>query len=420
MAEKISFKRATDITETYNAVNPELPLQPGDPRYVDCSPWRGSEHIVNMIAQRIIRAEGTSPIQHLKQLLAGRRGCGKSTELLLLKDRLEKEGYFVVYYDAALEIDMNDTDYADLLLATMRQLELQVRQSPLQLKLDASRLDDLAMRLARVTIEKENRNEVETALETEFRIEPQIPFFAKMMAAVRGFIKDNTTYKKQLRVEIQQRTAQFLDDLNDLMDKLQQQLRDRGNKGLVIIIDSLDRIIPRALDDKGQRTTHNAIYLEHADHLKAPHCHIIYTVPISIYFNEKSVDKLCLASGGHIRDLLLLARYACDYSAEKITPAAVDKAISALIRQYDRLVKDADLPRLIRVHREKRLPGDPEYSLLLYHLVVLEYQNDERWADLHPAVQATRKFKEAWENEERQAHKKKAAKGSRLSTRSKH
>jgi len=230
MDEKISFKHATDITETYNAVNPELPLEPGDPRYVDCAPWRGSEHVVNMIAQRIIRAEGTGPVQYLKQLLAGHRGCGKSTELLLLKDRLEKEGYFVVYYDAALEIDMNDTDYADLLLATMRQLELQVRQSPLKLKLDASRLDDLAMRLARVTIEKEDRTEVETALETEFRVEPQIPFFAKMMAAVRGFIKDNTTYKKQLRVEIQQRTAQFLDDLNDLMDKLQQQLRDHGKK----------------------------------------------------------------------------------------------------------------------------------------------------------------------------------------------
>jgi len=387
----------------------------------------------------------------------------------LLKDRLEKEGYFVVYYDAALEIDMNDTDYADILLATMRQLELQVRQSPLHLKLDASRLDDLAMRLARVTIEKEDRNEVETALETEFRVEPQIPFFAKMMAAVRGFIKDNTTYKKQLRVEIQQRTAQFLDDLNDLMDKLQQQLRDRGKKGLVVIIDSLDRIILRVLDDKGQRTSHSEIYLEHADHLKAPQCHIIYTVSISIYFNEnlskvypdlplmipmikvweengkickgglntlrqviaqrvevavmfeeaKSVDKLCLASGGHIRDLLLLARYACDYSAEKVTPAAVDKAISALIRQYDRLVKDADLPRLIKIHREKRLPGDPEYSFLLYHLVVLEYQNAERWADLHPAVQATRKFKEAWEHEERQARKKKAAKGSRQSTRAK-
>jgi hypothetical protein len=257
MPETKTFQRATNIAETYNAADPEYSLAPGDPRYVDLATWRGDEHIVNIIAQCIIWANQAQPIRYVKQLVAGHRGCGKSTELLLLKDRLEKEGYFVVYFDSALEVDMNDVDYADILLATMRQLEWQVRHSPLELKLDGGRLDDLAMRLARVTIEKEDRNEVENTLETEFRVEPQIPFFAKMMAAVRGFITSGSTYKKQLRLEIQQRAVQFLDDLNDLIDQLQQQLRKHGKKGLVVIIDSLDRIIPHSLDEKGRRTTHN-------------------------------------------------------------------------------------------------------------------------------------------------------------------
>lgn len=51
---------------------------------------------------------------------------------------------------------------------------------------------------------------------------------------------------------------------------------------------------------------------------------------------------------------------------------------------------------MVKVHQEKRLPSDPEYSLLPYHLIVLEYQNGERWADVHPAVQETRKFRKAW------------------------
>jgi hypothetical protein len=140
----------------------------------------------------------------------------------------------------------------------MRQLDLQVRESGLGLKLDAARLQDSALRLAKVTIEKEDRNIVENTLETEFRVEPQIPYFAKMMAAGRGFITSGSTFKKQLRVEIQQRTAQFLEDLNDLIDKLQQQLRDRGQKGLIIIIDGLDRIIPQPLDEQGRRNTHRA------------------------------------------------------------------------------------------------------------------------------------------------------------------
>ncbi|MCI0696121.1 hypothetical protein L0337_29485 [candidate division KSB1 bacterium] len=376
MPEIIPFQRATNITETYYAVNPEQPLQPGDPRYVDLAPWRGSEHVVNMIAQRIIRTEGAKPTQHLKQLLAGHRGCGKSTELLLLKDRLEREDYFVVHYDAALEIDMNDTDYADLLLATMRQLELQVRQSPLELKLDASRLDDLAMRLALVTIEKEDRNEVETALETEFRVEPQIPFKAPPCHII---------YTVPISIYFNENLTKVYPDL-PLMIPMIKVWEENG------------RICKGGLD-----TLHQVI---------------TQRVDVAVMFEDgKGVDKLCLASGGHIRDLLLLARYACDYSAERITPAAVDKAISALIRQYDRLVKDADLPRLIKVHREKRLPGDPEYSFLPYHLIVLEYQNGERWADLHPAVQETRKFREAWDNESSKARKKKTAKGSRQTKR---
>ena len=64
--------------------------------------------------------------------------------------------------------------------------------------------------------------------------------------------------------------------------------------------------------------------------------------------------------------------------------------------EYAHLVKDEDLPRLVKVHREKRLPTDPEYALLPYRSIVLEYQNGERWADVHPAVQATRGFKKAW------------------------
>ena len=451
MPEQNEFRPAINITETFNAVNPDQSLQPGDPRYVDFFCWRGEEHIVQMITRRITRADEAKPIQYLKQLLAGHRGCGKTTELLLIKQQLEQAGYFVVYFDSALEIDMNDVDYADILLSMMYQVESQVRQSNLKIKLDESRLDALALRLAEETIKKESKTEIENALEAEFRIGPELPFFARVMLAVRGMIKSGSTTTKEIRLHVRQRTTQFLEDLNDIIDHLQVQLPKKGKKGIVIIIDSLDRMIPNPLDDKGRRTTHTDIYLDHADHLKAPHCHTIYTVPIAIYFNEnlnnvysdqplmlpmikireqngeqcpgaltdlsKAIEKrievaavfeniddltkLCLASGGHIRDLLHLVRYACDYSAEKISSLAADKAIRALVREYDRLVKDEDLPRLVKVHREKRLPSDPEYSLLPYHLIVLEYQNDERWADLHPAVQETRKFRKAWEEEQK-------------------
>ncbi len=297
MAKLKPFQPARNLAQTYNAVNPDLALQPGDSRYVDFAPWRGGENIADIITRRIVRANAAEPRQHLKPLVAGHRGCGKSTELLLLRDRLETEGYFVVYFDAALELDMNDVDYTDILLVTMHKLVEQARESPFQLKLDERRLDDLAMRLARMTIEATERQDAEIKLETEFRVKPEIPFFVKMMTAIQGVIKSGSTYKKQFLREVKQRPTQFLEDLNDLIDHLQIQLRDHGMKGLVIIIDSLDRILLKELNEVGRRTTHSAIY-----------------------------------------DLLHLMRYACDRSDEKITRVVVDKAIQALVNKYAPLV----------------------------------------------------------------------------------
>ena len=446
MPQPNDFTPATNLAQAYNAVNPDLALHPGDSRYVDFSEWRGDEHI-RMVARRITRADQAQPVQHLKQLVTGHRGCGKTTELLRLKAHLEEEGYFVVYFNSALELDMNDVDYTDILLTTMYQLARQVNTSDLGLKLREKQVESLRGRLGQIIKEEESLLEVESSIEAEIGTGFAVPFL-KVLAVIKSKIKNNATQKETIRTEIKQRIPQFLEDLNDLINNLQTQLSDLGKQGLVIIIDSLDRIIPHALDEERRRTRHTEIFIEHAEHLKAPRCHIVYTVPISIHFNENlstvytdktvtipmikvrhedaseceggleaiyqsvekrinieavfenptDVNKLALASGGHIRDLMHLVRYACDYSDEQITTDAVDRAIRALTREYDRLVKDRDLPRLVKVHRERRLPTDPEYALLPYHLIVLEYQNAERWADVHPAVQETRKFKKALED----------------------
>ncbi len=134
MPQPNDFTPATNLAQAYNAVNPDLALHPGDSRYVDFSEWRGDEHI-RMVARRITRADQAQPVQHLKQLVTGHRGCGKTTELLRLKAHLEEEGYFVVYFNSALELDMNDVDYTDILLTTMYELAREVYTSDLNLKL---------------------------------------------------------------------------------------------------------------------------------------------------------------------------------------------------------------------------------------------------------------------------------------------
>lgn len=92
---QVSYPIAS-VDEAYNACHPEIPLERGDPRYVDLTPVRGEFNLAETVARRIRRAPAT--VSH-KQLITGHRGCGKSTELKQLQAQLREEGFFVVYLD---------------------------------------------------------------------------------------------------------------------------------------------------------------------------------------------------------------------------------------------------------------------------------------------------------------------------------
>jgi len=93
--------------------------------YVDLDDVRGSTGIVHRLMQRIKMADRTTA-----QVLAGHRGSGKSTELYLLQQALEVESpkYFVVFCRSDDDIDRNDIDFPEILIAVVRQLAKQIRE----------------------------------------------------------------------------------------------------------------------------------------------------------------------------------------------------------------------------------------------------------------------------------------------------
>ena len=43
--------------QAYTAVNPDLPLKPGDPRWVDLNPVRGGDNLIELLCRRIARSQ---------------------------------------------------------------------------------------------------------------------------------------------------------------------------------------------------------------------------------------------------------------------------------------------------------------------------------------------------------------------------
>lgn len=447
-----NLKLAVTIPDAFAATAPDEALPSGDPRYVDLSSCRGGENIVDGLARQIIwTTKG-----HLKLLLTGHRGCGKTTELYRLKSRLEEEGYCVLYWNAERELNLMDVEWVDVILTHVRQLAEQIPEIDADIIIKAGFLDSIANWLAKEIVQKRERTEMETELESKFKISAEIPFFLKALLGLKAYIRGGTEEVREIRHELERRGSTLLNDVNLFIDDVQLQLRSKGYKGLILLVDGLEKLILRPLvEGEGGRslTSHNLLFIEQSELLKSPRCHIIYTVPISLLAEEniaqvfpddpvvipmvevynkprekelkenqqgidllcevirrriavKNVFKdeamlryLCIESGGHIRDFLRLVRYACRYSkGAVIDENAVNRALSALSTEYDYLVKDADLAKLVTVEKKKRLPTDIEYAHLPYHLLVLEYQSSsgEKWAMVNPLVKRLQKFKEAY------------------------
>lgn len=207
--------------------NPARALEPGDPRYVSSEGVRGQGDLITRMTSASRRSE--EPV-HL--LFSGHRGAGKSTELRRLVDRLVHPGgdarpFFVVYFEAEQEdVDINDIDLPDVLLAVVRHLGIAFRKE-LHEELRSPWLnrfmDDIRELLgSEVNFEK---------LEWDAKI-------AKFTATIKG----SPSARKTIRAALEPNISNLLQSANDLITEAVTRLEAKGYRDLVLIIDDLGSI----------------------------------------------------------------------------------------------------------------------------------------------------------------------------------
>lgn len=429
------------LTKLYNAFNPFEPLAAGDPKYVDCQEVRGEADILDEIGNRMTIASNKTC-----QLYSGHRGAGKSTELLKLKQYLENRQFYVVYFAADEEdIDSEDAQYTDILLACTRRLlkDLQKIANPHPvLNWLKERWQDL-------------KNLAQTEIEFEkLTVEAQLSQFAKLTANLRAVPE----LRQKIREKVNPHTVTLIKVLNDFLAEAQKQLPN-GCKKLALIVDNLDRMV---LVKDGENTNYEEVFLDRSEQLKALNCHLVYTIPISMMYSKRATDlrdtygecvilpmimvkkitgenyelgldkvkevirrrvrlteillplengifdnpntleRLCLMSGGHIRNLMLLSQDAIGRTQElPITEQSVRRAITQARDTYRRTVENHQWCLLAEISRSKRIINDDQYRNLMYNRCLLEYRyldeegEMQRWYDIHPLIQGIPEFKEA-------------------------
>jgi AAA ATPase domain len=454
----VSMSIDPDWKKLYTAFDPFRPLRAGDPAWVDCASARGDEDILEGLGLEIQRSNNVTC-----QLYAGHRGAGKSTELLRLQHYLQDQGFRVIYFEADDNLEPQNTEYSDILLACARQVISRLR-SP-SIKDDKFRVwvDQLLRNLRDLGV-------TELSLDELSYESPETP-----LARVSAAIMTNVSKQQLIRRQVDQQSDSLIKILNEF---IREAMGDQPMKSLVLIVDNLDRIVER-YEGENLPSNYEQIFVNHSDQLCGLSCHVIYTVPISLAYSfhlsaleqsykpiqvlpmvmlrnpdgtvceegvakmkelirqrfkfagggqsleevfesAEALMKLCEMSGGHPRNLISLMKAALQHTTEfPIKTKSVQRAVSELRDTYRKIIDGHEWETLAQVAEEKVITANDDlFRSLLFRRCILEYRyiDDEGkvqvWHDVHPLVRGIEGFKRALsrtKNHENKAKKKEEA-----------
>ena len=399
-----------------------------DPRWVDTEAARG-EYSLN----RICRALGvdrakrrlTAPDRGY-YLFCGHRGCGKSTELRRIAHELHHgDFYYVVFADAAQELDVNNLRYPDVLLHLAGRLTEEITGDDIHV--DGNHLHKLQDWFTE-RVEKIDKTK-EFALEAKAGAKATVglPFLVKVFAQFSTAFKTNTTYKDELRRTLRNHFTAFSDGFNQLIGAAE----DSIGRRILFVIDGADRL---GGDDA------RAFFVADVHQLQQVRGVFVYCAPVHLAYEGNNVrqnftgifrlpmlklanldgsqheegynamrdmlhrraapelfdpgvaDFLSEHSGGHPRDLLRLLLNAFEYAEhDRFDEASARQAVREMAADYRRILRPDDY-RLLAAIDAGHSPAsdDGHVNDLLYNLALLEY-NDFYWRS-HPVIRTTPEY----------------------------
>ncbi len=401
--------------------------------YVDLESVRGDGNVAMRLAAKIRLADRPTC-----QVLTGHRGSGKSTELHRFQRDLEQPSdggkrFFVVFCNADDDIDRNDVDFFEVLVAIIRQTAAQLKQRA-----------DVTLKPGYFTDRWERLRDV---LGKEVTFESL--GIEKGMLKVTTAIKNSPNARLEIRRLFEPDAGNWLHAANDVMGAAALELSKKGYAGLVVVVDDLDKMVLRPHDAAGCPTT-EYLFVHRAAQLTAFQCHVVYSMPISLAYShqEQSIknlygghvpvvpmtkvltrppnskphkpgiekfreiirkrldsanasetdlfkddkvrDELILLSGGQPTELMTLVREAIITRGLPIDRDSLRRAQAEGRKEYARQLRDEHFPILTDVAKtgqvRRTAANEPVFRELLDMRAILQYANEEEWYGVNPQI----------------------------------
>jgi hypothetical protein len=423
-----------DIQTFFQATNPSrtLVVENKDDRkyYIDFSAVRGGP-IIEELKDNIVL---WSPEEPTCDLFTGHIGCGKSTELFRLKFELEQAGFYVVYFESSEDLEMSDVDVGDILLAIARRVSESLETIGIQLQ--SSYFQNLFQ-------------EIKDVLQAP--IELSGASFSVGIATISAQVKASPKLRGKLRGYLEPRTNGIIEAINcELLEPAIIKLKHKGKKGLVVLVDNLDRVDP--IQKPWGRPQPEYLFVDRGTQLRRLNCHVVYTVPLSLRFSNdyatleqrflagpkvlqmvpvqlrdghdhkqglsllrkmvlarafpdldeaqrtekitqifdspETLDRLCCVSGGHVRNLLsLLNDWIKKERKLPLSRSVLEPVIRARRNELVLPITPEEWQLLHKVAEHQQVAGDDGYQMLIRSMFVYEYRDEEgSWFAINPIL----------------------------------
>jgi hypothetical protein len=419
--------------------------------YIDFSAVRGGD-IIGKIKQKITFFQPNNPTC---TLFTGHIGCGKSTELLRLQMELDSVGFHVVYFESSEDLEMTDVDIADVLLAIARRISQSLEQIVFE---EPSKFNELLQGAWKVLNSDVTGLKLKTGIgDVGITTEGEKFSLALGIAEITTKTKNDPTLREKLNQYLGPQKNKLLDAINqELLEPAIAKLKQQGKKGLVVIVDNLDRIDNRV--KSWGRPQQEYLFVDQGEFLTKLNCHMVYTMPLSLKFSNDygmltqrfpedpkvlpmvpvqwadgavhtagitllqqmvlarafpdlspaerlnkiteifddvtSLERLCQMSGGHVRDLLRLLN---SWIQEEMALPLLRKTLDVVVRERRNEmimpISHSEWQLIRHVKQHKKVSDDQGYQKLIRSRFVFEYRDrGESWFDVNPILAEAREL----------------------------
>lgn len=422
------------LTELHQSLEKKA-LGPDDERYVPLHALPGD--VLGPDAARLLGRTLTRTTEGSAFFLTGLQGAGKSVQLLRLKAELEQQGFAVVRIDGEDYLNLREPlDVIEFLFFLVGAIS------------DA--LDDASIGRPHNAVGRgwgrlwDWLHALPDRIVLTPSAEVSVPFATGSKATMKAELRKDASFVAQLRSFLDGRLSELVTEANriigDLVDEARDNWLDPVNdwKGLVVLVDSLDH--NRSVEaEQFVKIRHALVNLldRQRETITFKRCRTIFTLPmyvqvdgrvsrrvtnirvveesgepyepgiaamtellrrrvpggdlLRLFPDDKAIRRLVLASGGHLRDLLILATEV-ETQAESLP--VDDATITSAIEQVrNGLLPIADdekeMLRRVRAEHDVPLTSQEEWPVmapLFDRHLVLGYQNGRPWFGVHPLI----------------------------------